>query len=84
MICQGGEKSTYLVLTQIVGQVGDHDLGGGWDTVLGRATLLWGTWNARLLLFGCFGRSLVGLVGDIGQRKRFEGLAILASSLAQG
>ena len=56
----------YLLLSEIVGEVSNHDLCGGWDTVLRGATLLGlarSTWLAISVDSG-----LVGFVGDIGER----------------
>lgn len=39
----------YLVFLEVVRQVGNHDLGLGWHTVLRRATLLALTWRVSLL-----------------------------------
>ena len=58
------EIVTYLVLGQIIRQVGHHDLGLGRDTILRRTTLLLLDTATRLALLG--GSSVVGLV--IGQR----------------
>lgn len=78
--CECQDEATYLVLGQIIGQVGDHDLGLGGNSILGGSTLLLST-NARLagLLLGRIGFTLVG---DVGQR---GGLALsIALDLLDG
>jgi hypothetical protein len=58
---------TYPVLLQVVRQVGDHDLGLGGNTILGRTTLLALTGLTRLT-----GSSiLLGVVGSLLACKRF-------------
>ncbi len=63
----------YLFFAQVVWQVGNHDLCCRWNTILWWATLLWLTCWSRLSIFAftCSQyRSLVCLVGDVGERKR--------------
>lgn len=56
----------YLLFGEIVGEIGDHDFGGGWDTIFRWTTLLG---LSRCTDFGVGGRSsLVCVVGNIGQR----------------
>jgi hypothetical protein len=59
------EGSTDLLLSQVIGQVSDHDLGGGGNAVLGRTTLLGRTRSSSLS--GLLSSSLGSLVGDIGK-----------------
>lgn len=60
-------RRAYLVLAEVVWQIGNHDFGGGWNTVLWWSTLL-----GRARGLGVSGRSgLVGFGSDVGQRKRF-------------
>lgn len=61
------DNITHLVFSQVVGQVGDHDLGLGRDAVLGRTTLLLGA-TAAWLALGSLRASSLTLVGDISQR----------------
>lgn len=57
----------YLLLGQVVGQVGDHDLGLGGNTVGRRATLLLLAGRASLVL-GSLVVVSIRLVGDVRQR----------------
>lgn len=71
----GGKDLLELLLAQVIGQVGHHDLGLGRDTILGRTTLLGrllGTSSiTRLALF--VRTRVVGLVSDLGQRVSLTG-----------
>jgi hypothetical protein len=75
----------YLLLTQIIGQVGHHNLGLGRDTIFRRATLLLGA-GTRLGLLRSL--SLVALVGDLSQRNGLTGdvggLNVLSILLLRG
>ena len=62
----GRRSNAYLLLSEIVGEVSDHDLCGGWDAVLGWATLL-GLPRSTCLAIS-IDSGLVGFVGDIGER----------------
>jgi hypothetical protein len=44
---------TYPILLEVVGQVGNHDLGLGRNAILGGTTLLALAWSSRLLVDGC-------------------------------
>jgi hypothetical protein len=67
----GARVWTYLLLAEVVGKVGDHDLGLAGDAVLGRTTLLAGAVGVGLavdsdaVLASGGGQ---GLVGGLGQR----------------
>lgn len=58
--------NSYLLLREIIGKVGNHDLGLGWDTV-GRGTALTASFTSKALAF----LSLSGSrqVGGVGQGK---------------
>lgn len=71
----GGKDLLELLLAQVIGQVGHHDLGLGWDTILGRTTLLGlllGTSSTRFALLVRTG-IVIGLVSDLGQRVSLTG-----------
>lgn len=68
----GGKDLLELLLTQVIGQVGHHDLSLGRNTILGRTTLLGLLLSASstrlaLLVRGTVTGGVVGLVGDLGQ-----------------
>lgn len=77
----------YLLLAKVVRQIGNHNLGSRWNSIFGWTALLWWTSSAGLLFLVFGSGSLVGLIGDIGQRKDFAigasvcSLAILSGSL---
>lgn len=60
--------NTYLVLSEIVGQVSNHHLGLGRNTVLGRATLLLGARASLALLLRLFAASSFVVVSGLSQR----------------
>lgn len=75
---------TYLVLGEVVGQVSDHHLGLGRNTVLGRATLLLGARASLALLLRFFAASSFVVVSGLSQRSLlgtvgFGGLLTLLS-----
>jgi hypothetical protein len=72
------EHVAYLFLTEIVGQVGNHNLCGGWDSIFGRSALLLWTRSTRLLFLGFRRGGLIGFVGNVGQWKNIVSFAILA------
>ena len=59
---------THLVLGQVVGQVSDHDLSLGRNTILGGTTLLLGAGTGLALLLSSLGISSLGVVGGLSQR----------------
>jgi len=73
---------TYLFLAEIVREVSDHDLSSRGNAVLWRTTLLWLARSSNLGLRGLF-RSLVGFVGDVGERKVFSDGIAFSGSLTQ-
>jgi hypothetical protein len=71
------KRVTYLVLGQVVGEVGNHDLGLGGNAILGRSTLLLGAAGAGLtLLLSALGGSSVVLVGGVSQRSLLGGVGL--------
>jgi hypothetical protein len=80
-------RSAYLFLSQIVGKVGNHDLGSGGDAVFGRTTLLGGTrltGSSGLAVSGGSG-SGVCFVGNVGKRcitSRTSGASTTATATA--
>lgn len=64
-------QEPYLFFAKIVWQVGNHDLGGGWNTVLWWTALLGGARSTGLLWVSRV--TFVGISGDVGQRKRVLG-----------
>jgi hypothetical protein len=58
----------YLLLGQVIRQVGDHDLGLGGNAIGRRASLTAGTLGSGLLLESFVVLLTVGLVGDVSQR----------------
>ena len=58
----------YLVLAQVIGQVCDHDLNLGSDSILGWSTLLPLSRHTRLAIPIEFGSVLARLVGRLGER----------------
>ena len=73
-------SESYLFLSEIIGKVGDHDLGSGWDTVFGRSTLLGCTGSTGLVGGSSGVGSLVCVVGDIGQWQRSIGNGIITAT----
>lgn len=73
-VTPGGERTeeidvTHLVLSQVVRQVGNHDLSLRGNSILGRTALLLGTESARLaLLLGSLSASSLVFVGGLSQR----------------
>jgi len=66
-----GNGQTYLLFCQVIWQVGDHDFGGGRNTVLWWTSLLrlsWFSWLASSVSL------LVGFVGLVCQRLNLSGL----------
>ena len=66
---------TYLILAVVVREVGNHNLGLGWDAILRWASLAGLTRSTRLLLLGAFGGGGGGGSGtgaDIGRIGRFD------------
>lgn len=78
-MCVGGCEYAYLLLTKIVGEVGNHDLGLAGDTVLRRATLLAGAVGVGLAgVVGVDSEALASgggqsLVGGLGERSSLAG-----------
>lgn len=74
-------SNCYLLLTKVVWEVSDHDLGLGGNAVLGRTTLLAGAKSIGLAsLVGVDGQGVLvtrssseSLVGGLGQRKDLAG-----------
>lgn len=64
---------TYLLLGQVVRQVGDHDLGLGGNAIGRRASLTAGTLGSGLLLESFVVLLTIGLVGDVSQRPSLGG-----------
>jgi hypothetical protein len=79
---------TYLLLAEIVGKVGDHDLGLAGNAVLGRTTLLAGTVGVGLavdsdaVLASGGGQGLVGGLGKRSSLARDVGGGAVGSILA--
>ena len=69
---------THLLLTEVIWQIGDHDLGCRWNAILRWATLLWLAGLALSLLdLSWSSWCLIGLgVGDISQWQWLNSLAL--------
>jgi hypothetical protein len=71
------DSKAHLLLTKVVWEVSDHDLGLGGNAILGRTTLLAGTKGVSLASLGVVngngvlvtGSSRESLVGGLGQGK---------------